>query len=119
MILFTVFSLLITAANAHMLMKSPLPRGYKGNPAYQPIDYDLKSPLPSLVNKNRDFIPNPLQRMCNGKPPGPVSQTIQAGQTINVSFEGSAKHGGVQTNKQRMNGLFTILLGNLSIFPFL
>ena len=31
-------------------MTSPLPRGYKNNPFYPAIDYDLKSPLPSLVN---------------------------------------------------------------------
>lgn len=33
--------------------------------------------------------------MCKGKPPGNVVQTWQAGQTITVQFEGSAKHGGV------------------------
>ena len=34
--------------------------------------------------------------MCKGKPPGAVVQTWQAGQTVNVQFEGSAKHGGVK-----------------------
>lgn len=34
---------------AHMLMKSPPPRGYKNNPSYPAIDYDLNAPLPSLV----------------------------------------------------------------------
>ena len=34
--------------------------------------------------------------MCKGKPPGAVVQTWQAGQTVGVQFEGSAKHGGVQ-----------------------
>ncbi len=34
--------------------------------------------------------------MCKGKAPGQVVQTIQAGSTINVAFEGSAKHGGVK-----------------------
>lgn len=33
--------------------------------------------------------------MCKGKPPGSAVQTWQAGQIINVQFEGSAKHGGV------------------------
>lgn len=37
----------------HMLMKSPPPRGYKNNPSYPAIDYDLNGPLPSLVMKNK------------------------------------------------------------------
>jgi hypothetical protein len=67
--------------DAHMLMKFPLPRGYSGNQAYSPIDYDLKSPLPDA-------------KMCKGKPLGTPTLTVQAGQTINVQFEGSARHGG-------------------------
>lgn len=34
----------------HMLMKLPLSRGYKNNPSYPAIDYDLNAPLPSLVH---------------------------------------------------------------------
>lgn len=33
--------------------------------------------------------------MCKGKLSGTAVQTWQAGQTVNVQFEGSAKHGGV------------------------
>lgn len=36
-------------ANAHMLMKFPPPRGYKGFPAYADIDYNLNAPLPNSV----------------------------------------------------------------------
>lgn len=39
--------------------------------------------------------------MCKGKPPGAVVQTWKAGQTVTVQFEGSAKHGGVNTNNLR------------------
>lgn len=34
--------------------------------------------------------------MCKGKPPGSPVQTWHAGQTVNIQFEGSAKHGGVK-----------------------
>ena len=40
--------------------------------------------------------------MCKGKPPGPIVQTWQAGQTIKVQFEGSAKHGGVNTYNMQL-----------------
>ena len=51
--------------------------------------------------------------MCKGKPAGAVVQTWQAGQTVNVQFEGSAKHGGVRFN--RFLVVIYALLGNLSI----
>ena len=59
--------------------------------------------------------------MCKGKPPGPVVQTIQAGETINVAFEGSAKHGGVSKECRCVNCLIisNLLVGNLSILSFL
>ena len=43
--------LLCIIVNAHVLMKYPPARGYKGNPSYQPIDYDLTAPLASLVHQ--------------------------------------------------------------------
>lgn len=40
----------INTLTGHMLMKLPLSRGYKNNPSYPAIDYDLNAPLPSLVH---------------------------------------------------------------------
>ena len=40
----------INILTGHMLMKLPLSRGYKNNPSYPAIDYDLNAPLPSLVH---------------------------------------------------------------------
>ena len=48
-ILLVIYLLKSQLLFAHMLMKSPLPRGYKNNPSYPAIDYDLNGPLPSLV----------------------------------------------------------------------
>lgn len=45
-----IWSMLSLMTSAHMLMKTPLTRGYKGNPSYSPIDYDLNGPLPRLVS---------------------------------------------------------------------
>ena len=44
-------------------MRSPTPRGYKNNPSYPVIDYDLNAPLPSLVkkfNKILKYLNNPF-----------------------------------------------------------
>jgi hypothetical protein len=44
-----ILSILSLITEGHMLMKTPLPRGYKGNPSYTPVDYDLNGPLTRLV----------------------------------------------------------------------
>lgn len=48
--IFVILALKSELLFAHMLMKSPPTRGYKNNPSYPAIDYDLNGPLPSLVN---------------------------------------------------------------------
>lgn len=71
----------LSAIQAHMRMSYPLPRGEPGNLLTGPADYDLNSPLPSAL-------------MCKAKPPGRPTATFRAGETINVKFKGSARHGG-------------------------
>lgn len=49
---FTLLSFILLEAHlilGHMLMKAPLSRGYKNNPSYSPIDYDLNGPIHSPV----------------------------------------------------------------------
>ncbi|KAI9023397.1 hypothetical protein DFJ74DRAFT_721161 [Hyaloraphidium curvatum] len=71
----------LAAARAHVEVRSPLPRGSRyGNP---PIDYDLKSPLAA----DRPW-------PCGGKPPGQVVHDVAPGQSLAISFEGSALHNG-------------------------
>lgn len=72
---------ILGTCSCHMLMKFPLSRGYKENSHYRPIDYDLSSPQKSGA-------------MCKGKAPGTPTLVLTAGQTIDVQFEGSARHGG-------------------------
>lgn len=62
-------------------MSFPPARGYINNTLYKNIDYNLLSPLPT-------------NQMCKGKPPGPVVLTVSPGDTINVTFHGSARHNG-------------------------
>ena len=38
--------------------------------------------------------------MCKGKPAGAVVATFRAGDTINVRFDGTARHGGVQSESR-------------------
>jgi hypothetical protein len=73
----------------HMLMSFPLPRGYKGNQAYGDIDYNLNAPMSSTA-------------MCKGKQAGPITYTAHAGETIEVQFDGSARHGGVKYKLSRL-----------------
>lgn len=64
--------------------------------------------------------------MCKGKPPGAVVQTWQAGQTVSVQFEGSAKHGGVNESiyicfsififlRESVNSPYLTITTNLSL----
>lgn len=57
--------------------------------------------------------------MCKGKPPGTPVQTWQAGQTVKVQFEGSAKHGGVTYLIKNIFNILSIIVGNMSIFSFI
>ena len=50
---------------AHMLMKSPPPRGYKNNPVYPAIDYDLNGPLPSLVTSSKSNYQFIIKFICS------------------------------------------------------
>ena len=59
----------IVGASAHMLMSFPPPRGYKGNPSYGNIDYDLSSPMKSTA-------------MCKGKPAGQTVLTVNGTQHL-------------------------------------
>ena len=67
--------------HSHMIMSFPPSRSYVGNKAYKPVDYDLMSPVKTLA-------------MCKGKPPGAPVASFNPGDVVNVSFTGSARHGG-------------------------
>ncbi|KAM0683376.1 hypothetical protein MDAP_001797 [Mitosporidium daphniae] len=67
--------------SSHMIMAFPPSRGYTKNDLYKPVDYDLMAPLKEMV-------------MCKGKPPGSPVASFNPGDTVNVSFTGSARHHG-------------------------
>jgi hypothetical protein len=72
--------LLAAPSMAHMNMVYPPPRGYKKllkSSGY--VDYNIMAPALDI---------------CQGKPAGPISATLTAGQTVNVQLEGGARHNG-------------------------
>ncbi|KAI9030379.1 hypothetical protein DFJ74DRAFT_468010 [Hyaloraphidium curvatum] len=76
-------------ADAHILMKTPIARGSRyGQGRFWgegSIDYDLVAPLNPDLGKTYP---------CGGKPKGPNTATLVAGQDFYVEWEGSATHGG-------------------------
>lgn len=70
--------------NAHVMMKDPPPRRSKYSPYYVQsglVDYNLLAP----INAGYSF-------PCKGFPPGPATKTVQ--ETVQITLEGSAIHGG-------------------------
>ncbi|RKP07205.1 hypothetical protein THASP1DRAFT_6962, partial [Thamnocephalis sphaerospora] len=69
----------LAPVHAHMAMEQPPPRGSKYQPYATNIDYSITSPT---------------QSMCQGKPAGPISATLQAGTAVQVTLGGGAPHNG-------------------------